>query len=280
MRFKLFIMAGFAALFIAILSIAFTEKAHSNGSGAPAGRTGSPGDGGQTCRTCHSGTAPVNTPGIISSDIPVDGYVPGTTYNLTVNFSHATFNKFGFEISPQNTTGQLKGTLVLTEPTRTQLISSSKYITHKTAGNAGTANSITWTFKWIAPPAGTGSLTFYGAFLAANASNSSAGDAVFVSTLPVNENTGSVSLESPDAVDAINVFPIPCNQYLFLKLPSTLSGKSEISIFNTSGALVGEYEIDPAKSIASVDLSQLATGIYVVEINSGDQIIRKKIIKE
>src|SRR5262245_1746069 len=81
-----------------------------NNSGAPAGKTGSPGDN-SSCASCHSG-ATVNATGILSSNIPSSGYVPGTTYTITATCVDATVNRFGFEISPQKPSGTKHGTLV------------------------------------------------------------------------------------------------------------------------------------------------------------------------
>lgn len=125
--------------------------------GAPAGKTGSPGDG-ANCTECHGGTA-TTTAGQITSNIPPSGYVPGTTYQITATNPLTNTGKMGFEISPQNTAGAQKGTLVA--GSGSQLVGGgTKYITHT---NANTTTN-TWTFGWIAPAAGSGAVTFYGAF--------------------------------------------------------------------------------------------------------------------
>src|ERR1700741_768120 len=97
-----FCFTGTAAIMITAFG---GSEAHSSSGGAPAGKTGSPGDGGN-CTGCHTGTATTQT-SLITSDIPVSGYVPGTTYTITASVSKTGINKFGFEISPQNTSGQL-----------------------------------------------------------------------------------------------------------------------------------------------------------------------------
>lgn len=124
--------------------------------GAPAAKTGSPGDG-ANCTECHGGTA-TTTAGQITSNIPASGYVPGTTYQITATNPLTNAGKMGFEVSPQNVAGNLLGTLVA--GTGSQLVGSNKYVTHLQANT--TTN--TWTFGWIAPAAGTGTVTFYGAF--------------------------------------------------------------------------------------------------------------------
>lgn len=128
--------------------------------GAPAGYTGSPADG-KDCKQCHGGsTTPVTD--WITSNIPAEGYTPGTTYDITVTVTGS--GKKGFEVSPQNLSGSLLGTLQATSGTK--LTGSGKYITQTSSSNS---NPATWTFNWTAPVAGTGEVTFYGAFTVSKA---------------------------------------------------------------------------------------------------------------
>src|SRR6267378_2573313 len=85
------------------------NQAHTKAAGAPAGYCGNP----TTCVACHSGSNH-NQTGWITSDIPVTGYVPGTTYSITATAKcpkYTTKNIFGFEISPQNAAKALTGTM-------------------------------------------------------------------------------------------------------------------------------------------------------------------------
>jgi len=152
--------AIYSLLALAVLSISISalNTAISNPTGAPAGKTGSPGDGGATCQAsgCHTGT-PTFVAGIISSNVPSNGYTPGTTYTITVTTT-GSGNK-GLEVSPQDLSGNLLGTLIA--GTGTKLLGGGKYLTHTTPK---TGSSATWTFQWKAPAAGTGDVTFYGAF--------------------------------------------------------------------------------------------------------------------
>src|SRR6185436_7418712 len=91
-------------------------------------------------------------------------------------------------VSPQSITGILLGTLIITNTVETQLVGANKYVTHKFAGTSG-SGSRTWNFNWTAPVAGTGNVTFYGAFNCANNSGNSAGDTIYKSTLVVSECT-------------------------------------------------------------------------------------------
>lgn len=124
-------------------------------SGSPAGYTGSPGDG-KNCTQCHNGSASTVT-GWITSNIPASGYTAGSTYTITVTVSGSGAK--GFEVSPQNPSGTLLGTL--TAGTGSHLTGSGKYVTQNSSVNS---NPATWTFTWTAPAVGTGDVTFYGAF--------------------------------------------------------------------------------------------------------------------
>ncbi|HOW30090.1 MAG TPA: T9SS type A sorting domain-containing protein [Bacteroidales bacterium] len=124
--------------------------------GAPAGYTGSPGDG-KNCTDCHTGTASTVS-GWITSNIPATGYEPGQTYQITATNNITGSGKYGFEVSPQNTSGTLLGTLAA--GSNNQLVGNNKYVTHVSASETVK----TWTFNWTAPAAGTGNVTFYGAF--------------------------------------------------------------------------------------------------------------------
>jgi hypothetical protein len=168
------------------------HTALTSGTGAPQGHTGSPGDG-ANCTACHSGS-PTTLTGLITSNIPASGYVPGSTYLITATITHPTFNKFGFQISPQNSSGTLMGTLALTMPSATQIL-NGKWITHTGSGTAGTSNSRTWTFNWTAPSSG-GAVTFYGAFNCANGDNNTTGDQIRLSSLTVQQAAAPLSIAS------------------------------------------------------------------------------------
>ena len=85
-----------------ILCIVFysPQMAHSNQDGAPVGKTGSPGDGGSTCASCHGGGASAGADDafeIFASDGETI-YEEGETYSFTVAATSNSSNTFGFEL--------------------------------------------------------------------------------------------------------------------------------------------------------------------------------------
>lgn len=171
-----------ALFFLFVLLTAEIE----NGGGSIGGKTGSPGDNGNTCTECHGGTAsPQN--GWITSNIPVDGYTPGEIYTITATGTHNGVVKFGFEATAENSTGTKVGTIAITNSTETKLVNNNKSVTHKSTGTTPSGNTKSWSFNWTAPAAGTGNVGFYAAFNAANGNGNSTGDVIYKSSLSVPE---------------------------------------------------------------------------------------------
>ena len=201
----------FSALLVCcvILSDFIANQATTNASGGPAGNTGSPVDG-QNCTACHNSAPAVPNAGLITSNVPVSGYVPGTIYTITASVTGAS-TKFGFQASPQNASGDLMGTLINTS-TETQLTGAgSKYITHTSSGTSGIGSKV-WSFNWTAPVANAGNVTFYGAFNVTNSNNNSLGDTIKLASLIIPEalsnNKDITSFKfsglSPEVIGTIN----------------------------------------------------------------------------
>jgi hypothetical protein len=242
-------------------------------SAAPAQRTGSPGDG-ATCNACHSGT-PALVPGLITSDVPASGYIPGQTYTITATVSEAGRVKYGFEISPQDLVGSLMGTLSVTDPTKTQLVGSNKYITHKTAGTSFPGGIASWSFSWTAPAAGSGEVVLYGAFNASNNSGSTSGDIIRLSTLTLQEDVSAGVGEQ--AEQDFVLFPNPASDKVFLD--AQLMQESSFVITDINGKQIKSYGENELSQDSGIDISYLQSGMYVLELRSPKGVTRKKFIK-
>lgn len=208
-------------LFTLALALVLAMGAYENfyPTGAPAGYTGSPGDG-QNCTSCHGGTA-TTTAGLITSNIPASGYQPGATYQITATNNISGSGKYGFEVSPQNSSGALMGTL--SAGVGSQLVGGNKYVTHLSASLV--TNS--WVFNWTAPSAGSGSVTFYGAFAKGKPGP------VTLSSLVVNEAVSAPAPAGPIAGPAI-----VCNSTVQNYSVGTISGATSYVWSVPAGAMV------------------------------------------
>ena len=218
------------AVVVSVMVGTFNKADSRSKSSLPTDRSGGPKDSingtptGATCwNGCHNtiGTGAFTRAGWITSDVPASGYVPGATYNITVSNNSKGY-KHGFEASCQTAAGVFMGTLLKNDSTwiinGTGVEAAKSWITQRDSTNAvqnappipcmlgsiGTGgwspnfNSRSWTFKWIAPAAGSGNVSFYMATVATNGNESDnglydgntwKGDSVFTSNLPLTENT-------------------------------------------------------------------------------------------
>lgn len=192
-------------LLLLALPIYFIFQA--NNSGSPGGRTGSIGDGGQTCTGCHSGTAQLVT-GWITTNIPTTGYTPGQTYTITVTGTHTGVVKFGFELTAENATGTKVGTFVITNSTQTKLVNQNKAVTHTAAGTTPSGNTKSWSVNWTAPNPGVGPVTFYAALNAANGNGTTSGDVIYRTLTTVNQAQAGVDITFRVDMSLVNVSPL------------------------------------------------------------------------
>lgn len=280
--FRKLLLATFTLLVITGIISSTSDNAHSNASGAPPGNSGSPADN-KTCAQigCHPGTASAIAD-IISSDVPSTGYVPGTTYTISATVTDPSIVKFGFEISPQSSTGTLLGTMAIINTTTTKFASTTnKYVTHKSSGTSFPGHTGNWSFLWTAPGSGTGDVTFYGAFNFSNNNGSSTGDVIHTSTLTVNEGFG-VGIGETDDITTFNLFPNPVVNQVNINYTVEQQKRIVISLLNLSGQVVSVLKNEIATSgnySQTFSMEQYPKGIYLLEIKSGDYNTTRKIIK-
>lgn len=257
--------------FLAIFTLPVVLLLMANSGGSQGGYTGSPGDGGNTCVACHSGSDVINQEGWITSDIPPEGYTPGMEYTITVTGNHENVQKFGFELTAETDDQTRIGEFIILD-TRTQhAAGSNQRVTHTSEGTAPSGDSNSWETTWVAPADGAGKVTFYTALNAANGNNSTSGDQIYTSKLAVNEaSTGIAGLSLENQVE---IYPNPANSVVNITTP----GGSEIRMIDITGQEV--LTIEETSEKEAVDVSFLSKGIYFVRISSGTDVASLKMLK-
>lgn len=262
-------LLSIALVFGGILYASINNNAFTNPNGSPNARTGSPGDGNNTCATsgCHTGSAVQTRDGLITSNIPVEGYTAGQTYTITAT-ARSTRNNFGFQISPQSLSGTRLGTMIITNSAETKLTGSGKYIT-QTNTATGVNGVKSWSFNWIAPAAGTGNVTFYGCFNYANGDGGTSGDSIVKSTLLVTEKVVSGVEANAFTKLGFNIYPMPATSELNLKNNHNVY-VSSIQIFDISGKLMMLKEVETDGAI-KINIESLPVGSYLINISDSNK---------
>lgn len=251
-------------ILVSIFALSFSGSNLKYPNGAPAGYTGSPGDG-QNCTSCHNGGASAVF-GWITSNVPTAGYTPGVAYTITITVSGS--GSKGFEASPQNATGTLLGTLIA--GTGSKLVGGNKYVTHSSAKNS---NPAVWTFTWTAPAAGAGLVTIYGAMTVSK-------PVTKLSTLIIPENINT-SIPEPEAF-SFRIFPNPAREKVTFNYQNYQSFTVKFDLLNTSGQVMqtflSEFQ-DPGEKSVTVSIKDLVKpGAYFIRMAHGTVIVTKKLV--
>lgn len=262
-------MKYFSKLLLIIIGIPAVLLLYANSNGSPGGRSGSPGDNNQTCTSCHTGSA-INQSGWISSNIPISGYTPGQTYEITVNGVHSGVALFGFELSAENSTGQKVGSFSLSDPGRTKLTNQNKAVTHTSGGTNPSGNNISWTVNWTAPATDIGQVGFYAALNAANGNGGTTGDVIYKTNLFVNASAPAALLSiDPNTAargESIEVTIIAENTFWEGSTPTVsmaYSGSLPFQFFATSVTVTNHTNL-----VAAFDIPvETAIGLHDVMVD-------------
>ena len=208
-----------------------------------AGRTGAPGE--QTCvNTCHNSFALNSGPGSItlsSPDLVNWTYAPGETYSLELTIEQTGIGLFGMGLGVLDASGANAGQLIITDPGSTQLKSAvvlgnvRTNVVHTLNGGGG-LGSKTFTFAWTAPATDIGPVTFYYAGNAANGNGNDSGDRIYTGSQVVVP--GSVGLAERMAGGALQAYPNPAHNTVWLDLRSIPSGRLTVELIDLQGRRV------------------------------------------
>jgi len=241
-----------------------------NQSGSPGGKTGSPGDGGNTCTQCHSGTAQ-NSSNWITTNVGTAGYVNGQTYTITATGTKTGVSKFGFELTAEDEQGNKVGTFTITNPTETKLINGNKSVTHTSGGTTPNGNTKSWSVDYSVPAGISGDITFYASFNGANGNGGTSGDQIYLSQHTISQDVTGIE----ELANAMKVYPNPSTGIVNIEIPSS-NKNTEATITNNSGQVVRKLNLQ--NQLNNLDLSDLAKGVYFVQLAGNGTNEMKKLV--
>lgn len=253
------------------------QHANGNSGSAPSGNTGSPADGNTCARIgCHAGgPAPTNQVVSLTGNIPVAGYTPGETYDMTITMSNGG-SKFGFSLSPQSPQGALLGTLIASGAGTTLNGAGGKYLTHTAMGNSGSGTK-SWSFEWTAPAAGAGDVTFYGAYNFANNNGTNSGDVIVTHTAVFIENITTSVTES--VVHKLEIFPNPVEDHINIRL-ADVDEVIMITLMGVDGRTVIQERHTQNNIRINLQGRTVPSGLYLLSIERGsERTVRKVMVR-
>lgn len=276
-------MAGLALTNVSSLELsqrAFIAE-YKNASGAPAGRTGAPGE--QTCTACHAGTAQ-NGDAITTLTLRnaqgnvVTSYMPDSTYDANFIIDNAAVKK-GFQIvalvDDNNTQA---GNMIATAQTTVLTQSGRKYVTHKSSSNTTTTG---WSFKWKAPSSNVGDVRFYAASNVSNNNGSDSGDQIFLSQDVVSYNP-TASVKDLSQQMNFSAFFAAQTGTLNLSFDSRISGEGFVNLVDLGGKSVFNNHFGAVKIGSNQEKvllpAELGNGIYIAHLFVNNQSVTCKLM--
>lgn len=182
-----------AAGFIAV-------SATMNQSGPGAGYTNAPGEANCTQSGCHAGS--LNTSGTnynkiyLSSNFTGGGYIPDSTYTITISAKHTGINKWGFQVTPLLSSNNDPAGAISVSSSRVQRYTrvfsgkTREYAGHTNSGTSSVAtDSTAWVFTWKAPSSNVGKIKFYVALNSANNDANTSGDAIYAKVFEISPSS-------------------------------------------------------------------------------------------
>ena len=231
----------------------------------------------QTCAVggCHSSFDLNAGPGGVQVDVatPAEGSatrrITVTVDNQTPLAAGATERIQGFEATVRDPeTGDLWGTLVLTDAVNTRFASSGgAYVTHTFDGNRQTS----WTFDWEPGTARTGTARIYVAGNAANHDGGTTGDYIYATTADVviAPVTEELRPELAYTVSAPRPNPVRAGGVAVLDLSLGQPGAVAVRVVDGLGRTVREVaqaERGAGSTPVTVPTAGLAPGTYFVVV--------------
>ena len=79
-------------------------------------------------------------------------------------------------------------------------------------------------------------------------------------------------------IEALNVYKVNTDSFVTITGISPELGQLNVSLYNILGQTVREKALNPTTATQSISTQGLASGLYIIQLKSGNQIFNKKII--
>lgn len=283
MKLKIFYkLFGLALLFVVLQS-----RSSGPGNAANLQVTGAPGSVGTegTCANvgCHSSGAfdPSLSIDLLDGDgTAVETYEPGSSYTLRIVTQAGSGSpaRYGFQaVSLDASDAQAGSWGDIGTGKQVVNLSARDYLEQSSPSQDGT-----FEMEWIAPEAGTGSVTFYTASAAVNNNGGTSGDGTAAGSLELSEATSSNTFDLSDGIASFQVMPNPVGEQFTLEVNSLTSGDFTVSIIGLNGATLRSEKISLTNGINRevFQVADLASGLYILQLEGESQAAAARLLKK
>ncbi len=237
-----------------------------------------------------------------SSGVPTTHYIGGMTYSIKltgINTTRDSLPFFGFQVTSiigdtQAVSPTNAGTWQSPFPTGTHYcppqpgsfvlgLMEQNIAPPPISGNGDSGSVYQIAINWIAPPAGTGTISFWGVLNAINNDFNYTGDNYNNNHIAIYEWSPAVGIENQISQEKLNFscFPNPASD--FINLMYELDEKSNviINIYDLNGKKIMNVQneiVNAGQHRVKANVSNLGKGTYLVSADLGGKVVVKKLV--
>ncbi|MGH9664212.1 MAG: choice-of-anchor V domain-containing protein, partial [Bryobacteraceae bacterium] len=167
----------------------------------PAGYTGAPADGGNTCASCHNTFGSANSDPQGSLTIIVGDYQPGAPQTIRLIIKHPTASRWGFQITARSVNNPAVAAGAFTATSDVTVVCASnapapcagppEFAEDTLAPITGAGGSEEFDVVWNPPASEVGRIVFYAAAVAADGDGKPDNDRVYTASQTVSLSAGA-----------------------------------------------------------------------------------------
>lgn len=87
-----------------------------------------------------------------------------------------------------------------------------------------------------------------------------------------------VTGSEPDLDDLIRIYPNPANSEVIIQLPERVKTASPVTLTDNVGRQVRANAFNPGEQTKAINTAELVPGVYMLEVTSGNQQVRRKVV--
>ena len=240
------------------------------------------------CSSCHGNknAATQVTIELLENGNPVTKYTPEMTYDVRLTaFNTNSRPAYGFQLACGSATpsSSLFGLFDNTNVDNTSLKLSRKLLEHSTTLDGEIIDGksqFTRTFKWTAPPKGTGDLAFYAAVNAVNDNGKDdSGDQWSLGKSNIlAESSGTASISDVNR-PKVGIFPNPAADEIQIDISTLPKADYRITLIDMSGNEVASIVIKTGVYNKNIDVRTLPSGHYTFLIKGNGTTTTTHLVK-
>ncbi len=271
MKKKLLLFSALSGIIFLTLTSSKTGPATS----AVGDRTGGGAGSGGNCGSCHgggggttTGTVEIRKKSTGLTGPTVNTYEAFTDYYVTVKGTNASLSHFGFQVKALNSANASSGTFSnFPADVHPATFNNRTYVEHAHQLPKDGNGEYSATFEWTAPPAGAGTITFFGCLNAVNDDDAISGDKPSSPfNVALSEVTSSVG--KVDQAVSIKTYPNPFNSLLNIDIEKGSTGIYHVIAFDVRGKQIHNSDVIYNGNLSTLNIhtNKWAAGTYFVQI--------------